>query len=340
MTPARAQDAGLTLSQPSDPGAAAPTMRAGILCGDGAVSVAAVPVPAPGPGEVRLRVEGCGICGSDLPMWQGRDWFDYPREPGAPGHEVWGRVDALGEGVSGFRRGDRVAALSYRGYAEYDIAAADRVVKLAPQLGDAPFPGEALGCAFNVFARAHITSGDTVAVVGVGFLGAAVAALAAQAGARVIGISRSASSRATALRVGAEQAIPLDDGTVEQVQQLTRGRLCDVVVEAAGVQATLDVAGALTCVRGRLVVAGYHQDGPRQVDMQLWNWRGIDVINAHERDPQTYLHGMSRAAAAVADGQLDLRALVTHRFPLDALGEALAAVAGGKAGIVKAVVCP
>jgi hypothetical protein len=53
-----------------------------------------------------------------------------------------------------------------------------------------------------------------------------------------------------------------------------------------------DLAGELCAERGRLVIAGYHQDGMRQVNVQLWNWRGIDVINAHERDPQAYVDGM------------------------------------------------
>ena len=66
-------------------------------------------------------------------------------------------------------------------------------------------------------------------------------------------------------------------------------------MEAVGKQWPLDLAAELTRERGRLIVAGYHQDGPRQVNMQLWNWRGLDVINAHERDPQVYLDGMRAA---------------------------------------------
>jgi threonine dehydrogenase-like Zn-dependent dehydrogenase len=70
-------------------------------------------------------------------------------------------------------------------------------------------------------------------------------------------------------------------------------------------------------------VAGYHQDGPRQVNMQQWNWRGIDVINAHERDPKIYLRGMTEAVEAVSSGKLDPTPLYTHTFPLERLDEAL-----------------
>jgi threonine dehydrogenase-like Zn-dependent dehydrogenase len=72
--------------------------------------------------------------------------------------------------------------------------------------------------------------------------------------------------------------------------------------------------------------------------MQLWNWRGLDVINAHERDPQVYLNGMRAAVDAVALGSLDPSPLYTHRFPLDRLGEALAATRDRPDGFMKALV--
>ena len=72
----------------------------------GQVEVAAVATPQPGPGQVRVRLEGCGVCGSDVPVWEGRPWFDYPREPGAPGHEGWGVVDAIGPRVDGVQEAE------------------------------------------------------------------------------------------------------------------------------------------------------------------------------------------------------------------------------------------
>ncbi len=315
-------------------------MRAAVLRGNGSVMIDEVPLPQPGPGEVRLALEGCGVCGSDLPVWEGRPWFEYPRQPGAPGHEAWGRIDAIGPGVTGWRAGERVAALSYQGYAEFDLARGDRIVRLTSELGGDPFPGEALGCAVNVFRRARIEPGDNVAVVGVGFLGALLVQLAARAGARVIGIARRGGAREIALAMGASDVLEFDDSAVDAVAHLTGGELCDVVIEAAGAQATLDVAGGLTRTRGRLVIAGYHQDGRREIDLQLWNWRGLDVINAHERDPEIYADGIRQAAAAVAAGRLDPRPLYTHRFALEELNTAFAALADRDPGLMKAVVCP
>jgi threonine dehydrogenase-like Zn-dependent dehydrogenase len=292
-----------------------------------------VPVPEPGPGQARVRIEGCGVCGSDVPVWAGRPWFEYPRDPGAPGHEGWGVVDAVGDGVTAVSVGQRVAGLTYRAYAAFDLVDAEHLVPLPASLDGQPFPGEALGCAVNVFRRSAISSGDTVAVVGVGFLGGLVAQLAARAGARVVGISRRAAALDVARAMGAGEVVALDDaGGI--------GLEADVVVEAAGTQRTLDVASGLVRTRGRLVIAGFHQDGSRTVDMQSWNWRGIDVINAHERDPAIYLEGIRLAAEAVADGGLDPSPLYTHRFPLDRVDEALTAATERPDGFVKALVMP
>jgi NADPH2:quinone reductase len=143
-----------------------------------------------------------------------------------------------------------------------------------------------------------------------------------------------------ARRFGAAEILPMEDHwqIIEQVKALTDGRWCDVTIEATGKQWPLDLAGELTRERGRLIVAGYHQDGMRQVNMQLWNWRGLDVVNAHERDPRVYLEGMQAAAELVASGRLDPTPLYTHRFPLERLGSALDTTRDRPDGFMKALV--
>ncbi|HLU47661.1 MAG TPA: zinc-binding dehydrogenase, partial [Planctomycetota bacterium] len=234
-----------------------------------------IPVPEPGPTEVRVRMEGCGICGSNLPVWEGRPWFDYPIEPGAPGHEGWGQIDAVGTEVTGLEAGTRVAVLSYHAFAEYDIASAAAVVPIPPALSSVPFPGEALGCAMNVLRRACVQKGDLVAIVGIGFLGAVLTRLCVERGATVIAISRRKTALELARASGAWLTFDYDDGQkiVEEVGALSDGAFCDVVLEVTGKQGPLDLATELTRPRGRLVIAGYHQDGRRTVDMRLWNWR-------------------------------------------------------------------
>jgi threonine dehydrogenase-like Zn-dependent dehydrogenase len=124
----------------------------------------------------------------------------------------------------------------------------------------------------------------------------------------------------------------------EEVRELTGGRLCDRVIECVGAQGPLDLAGELTAERGRLVIAGFHQDGPRQVNLFLWNWRGLDVINAHERDPAIYLEGIRMAVDAVVSGRIDPRPLYTDDVPLARLGDAFERVRTRPVGFLKALV--
>jgi threonine dehydrogenase-like Zn-dependent dehydrogenase len=294
----------------------------------------------PGPGQVRIRLEGSGVCASNIPVWEGREWFHYPLPPGAPGHEGWGRVDAVGEGVSSLEPGQRVTCVSGHAYAEMDVTSAQSVVPLPRELDGEVFPGEPLGCAMNIFERADIQRGQDVAIVGAGFLGLLLTQLATHAGARVVALSRRASALQMARRCGAHAALGSEDRWRAQAEAmaLTGGRGFDRVIEAGGEQATLDLASALAAERGRLVIAGYHQDGHRSVDMQSWNWRGIDVINAHERAPERYAQGMRAAIAAVCEGRLDPFPLFTHRLPLQDIGAALELTRNRPTGFIKAVV--
>jgi threonine dehydrogenase-like Zn-dependent dehydrogenase len=186
----------------------------------------------------------------------------------------------------------------------------------------------------------HVRPGETVAIIGVGFLGAVLARVASHAGARVLAISRRPFSLDIAKSMGAHELIPMDDHykIIERVKQLTDGKFCDCVIEAVGKQWPLDLAAELVRERGRLVIAGYHQDGPRQVNMQLWNWRGMDVINAHERELRAYVAGIEAAIAAVTGGVLDPSLLLTHRYPLEELGQALDETRDRPDGFLKALV--
>ena len=328
------------LDRAPEAGADARTMRAAVITGAGRLEVRAAPLPEPGPGQVRLKMQGCGVCASNLTPWAGPEWMEFPTEPGGLGHEGWGVVDMLGKGVEGLAVGDRVAALTYHAYAEYDLAEAEAVVKLPAALADRPFPGEPLACAMNIFRRCDVQAGQTVAVLGIGFLGALLTWLAKQAGARVIAISRRPFSLDVGKEMGADETIPMDDhwAIIERVKALTSGVFCERVIEAVGKQWPLDLAGELCAERGKLIIAGYHQDGPRQVNVQLWNWRGLDVINAHERDPAVYIAGLREAVEAVASGRLNPDPLYSRTYPLEQLGEALNATRDRPDGFLKALV--
>jgi threonine dehydrogenase-like Zn-dependent dehydrogenase len=314
--------------------------RVALLAAPRHLEVSARHVEEPGRGEIRVAIEGCGLCGSNLPVWEGRDWFDYPLAPGAPGHEGWGRVDAVGEGVTTCALGDRVTLLAEQALADFVVASAADAVVLPRSQDASAFPGEGLGCGFNVAARCDFAPDQTVCVVGLGFLGAVVTAVAAHAGANVIAVSRRAFSLAVGQAMGARHIVTNREPwrVVDEVHRLTGGALCDVVVEAVGTQGPLDLAAQLVRARGRLAIAGFHQDGPRTVDIQLWNWRGIDVVNAHERDSGVRVAGIRDAVAAVSDGWFDPQPLYTHTFPLSHADAAFAALADKPDGFLKALV--
>jgi threonine dehydrogenase-like Zn-dependent dehydrogenase len=313
--------------------------RVAMLTGSMRTQVVLGDVPRPRAGEVRVRLEGCGICASNIPLWEGRPWFEYPCAAGAPGHEGWGVVDGVGEGVADVSEGERVALVSHNAYAEYDLAPRQAIVCLPKQLDGVPFPGEPLGCAMNIFERCEIRAGHAVAIVGAGFLGMLLTQLAARAGALVVVISRRPCALKTAAVMGAQHVLSMDDaaGARERALELTDGRGYERVIEAAGLQSTLDLAGALTAQYGRLVIAGYHQDGPRQVDMQQWNWRALEVINAHERSLARYVSGIRRAVAAVLEGRLDPFPLLTHEVTLETLDQGFELTRTRPEGFMKAV---
>jgi threonine dehydrogenase-like Zn-dependent dehydrogenase len=304
----------------------------------GAIRLLEVDDPIPGAGQVLLKVLACGICGSDLNAWRGVPGIEYPLAPGLPGHEVWGEIVELGPGVDaslGLLPGRKATGLFQAGFAEYAVSNADELVAIPPSFGDDPLLGEPLACAANIVRRTQWRDDDILAVVGFGYMAALVVLLLfAERPGRWVAISRRAESRAIAMKLGAEAAVDFQDVPTDWWDKHS------VVLECAGVQQTLDYATWLTAYGGRLVVAGYHADGPRTVNMQSWNWKGIDVVNAHERQPRAYLQGLSEGLRLVGSYKLGIGRLLSHRWPLGQLELAFRTAMNRPPGYVKGMVLP
>jgi threonine dehydrogenase-like Zn-dependent dehydrogenase len=242
--------------------------------------------------------------------------------------------------VEGWSVGDRVALLSTHAFAQHDCARVGELVRLPQEWTGRAFPGEPLACAVNIFRRSEISAGHDVAIVGVGFLGACLTALAVGAGARVVALSRRRFALEIAEQYGARSLVHWDDGAraAHEARQLVGERGYDRVIECVGSQGALDVASQLAGTRTRLIIAGYHQDGLRSVDLQRWNWLGLDVVNAHERDPAQYRRGMEEAVGLVSSGRLNPWPLFTHMFPLADTAAAFHALAQRPRGFLKALV--
>ncbi|HEU4604481.1 MAG TPA: zinc-binding dehydrogenase [Steroidobacteraceae bacterium] len=316
------------------------SQRAAVLVDPLTTRVQSAPMPAPSSGEVRVRLQGCGICASNLSVWEGRPWFKYPRDAGSPGHEGWGIVDAIGEGVADIEVGERVAMISGHAYAEYDIAPRSAVVRLPREFDQLVFPGEPLGCVMNIFERSDIRAGQKVAIVGAGFLGLLLTQLATRAGADVVVLSRREYALGVAKSMGARETFDTADAYAakEGALRAAGGKGYDRVIEAVGMQSTLDLASSLTAEYAKLIIAGYHQDGLRQINLQEWNWRAIDVVNAHERSVERYVGGVQRAVDAILQGRMDPFGLFTHAVSLESLDHGFEMTRDRPDGFMKAVV--
>jgi L-iditol 2-dehydrogenase len=315
-------------------------MRQAVLTGPRRFAIEELPVPEIGPDEVLLRVAACGVCASELDIYQGA--AGHASYPWRPGHEVSGVVERAGARVAAPAPGDPVAVfVTTAGYGEYVAVPAAHCFPA----GDVPLElalGEPLACAVNAVELAGVALADDVVVVGAGFMGQLAIRLVQLRGPRRLivadtrddALARAASAGATAT------VNPAREPLAERVLELTDGAGADVTIEFTGTQGALEVVGACTRMSGTLVIAGYHQGPPRQVPLADWNWNAFRIANAHFRDVATILRGLRAGMRLVSSGRLSLEGLVTHRFPLASIDEAFRTAIEKPEGFVKATVTP
>ena len=260
-------------------------------------------IPQPGAGEVRIRVEACGICHSDLIVKQGSfPWLVYPR---VPGHEVVGIVDELGSGVSEWKKGDRVGVGWHGGhcfvcdscrrgdfvtcqnqaitgvtrdggYTQYMLARREALA-VVPRGLDSADAGP-LMCAgvttFNALRNSGARVGDLVAVQGVGGLGHLGIQYAAKAGYRVVAIGRGPENGALAKKLGAFAYVDTKATNVaEELKKLGGAKV--LLATAPNAKAMADTIDGLA-VGGKLLVVGAPSE-PMEVSVfsLLLSRRGI-----------------------------------------------------------------
>ncbi|MGA2379676.1 MAG: alcohol dehydrogenase catalytic domain-containing protein [Spirochaetia bacterium] len=295
------------------------------------------PIPQVGEADVLVKVKACGICTSELLNWSG-DNGSYPREIG---HEVAGEVVAVGGRVSKFRPGMAVTGLFHSGFAEFVVARQELVTHVPKGMGLTDALGEPLACILSGARRTPVEMGDTVALVGLGFMGLLMLqAVRLKGPAKIIGVDTRTEARKKALLIGADEVLAPDQVTTQlkltEWSQLGRGCGVDVAFETSGTQGGLTLAGQMPHEHGVLSIVGFHQGGPRQVDMELWNWKALQVINAHERRQDYLMDCMRRGLDLIAAGKLDMASLVTHRFGLDQVDDAFRALLAKPTGFIKA----
>jgi threonine dehydrogenase-like Zn-dependent dehydrogenase len=284
-------------------------------------------------GQVLMRVLLNGVCASELPVWTAGP---APQSAVTLGHEPVGEVVEVGPGVESLTVGDLVTGRVEQSFSEYAVADSRDLVTVPAGLTPQAALGEPLGCVVETLRRRPVDVGDRVAVVGAGFIGLCLLQLLQHTPAsEVVAIDPRADARGHALEHGAGSVVDPTDvtGDIDEGPE----KQFDLVVEASGTQAGLDLAGQLVRSHGTLAIMGYHQ-APRVVDVGLWNWRAIDVFNAHVRDRDRLRTNTERGLAMAAAGRIDLAELVTHRFPLEEIDRAFTALADKEPGIIKAVI--
>ncbi|WP_274361366.1 alcohol dehydrogenase catalytic domain-containing protein [Paenibacillus thermotolerans] len=320
-------------------------MKASVMVGQRKSEVRDVAIPQIGDEEVLIRVIACGVCASELHPWlSGSTWLEAKEtERLIFGHEPVGIIEKTGSRVHGFQKGDRVTGLVQHAFAEYTKADYRNIVKVPDSLHEYESLGEPLSCLMSGAQRTPVALGDDVAIVGAGFMGLGFLQLMKLKGAgRTIVVDVREEGLEHARTYGAVETYTPDsvppDYKVTEWNQMDRG--IAVTVEATGSQGGLQLAGEMTAVHGSLSVVGYHQGngGLRSVNMELWNWKAITVINAHERRNDVHMKQMQHGLKLIEAGLFDMKSMVTHVFGLHEVDKAYEALLTKPPGFIKAVV--
>lgn len=325
-------------------------MKASRFLGNKTFAVTDLPTPHAGPGELVLRNQVCGVCGTDVHIYHGEPGSADVNPPVVLGHEYSGEVVEVGEGVTGFAVGDHVTVdpniycghCAYcqngkkqlcpsmeaigvtrdGGFAQYSLIPASQAFKLEPTVPwEAAAMAEPLACCLHGIDLAGIQVGDKVCVVGGGAIGLLMVQLAKLSGASQIVLSEpNEKRRQVGLQLGANAALdPTRPDSQEVFAQVLDGG-ANVVIECVGnvpaVKSAFQFAG-----KGATVLLFSVPKVDATFDLPLFDvYKKELTIKGSFVNPDTH----ARAVALINSGKVDFGPIITHRFPLDQLPEAIA----------------
>jgi threonine dehydrogenase-like Zn-dependent dehydrogenase len=305
-------------------------MKTAVLTKEG-FEIREVPKPECKADEVLVKTSACGICEGDV--------FQYKTigdEEKQLGHEGGGVVCEVGANVRGFEVGETVTALGGP-YSEYFSAKPETLVKLPSNMVLESALGEPIACFVHAAGRFGVKPGDRVALIGCGFMGMGCLQMAKIQGAEeIIAIEPIKWRRDTAVELGATSTVDPSGKTAEDI--LAELNEFDVVIEAAGIPAAVDICTALVKQHGKIILVGYHQsnNGMRNVDMKTWNFKAIDVINGHVRRNDEKYDAMAYGMELVESGKLNIKPMVSS-YAFDDIALAFKDLVDRKEGLYKAV---
>ena len=339
-------------------------MKAAVLEAIKRIVVKDVAVPVPRSDEVLIKVKACGMCGTDLKLYNGQY---SARTPVVPGHEYAGEIVEVGKEVKNLKVGQRVVSdpnescgkcywcrnqqpcfcndlaaygvLRDGGFAEYCTASEKGIYPIPAGLADeAAAFAEPVSCVVHAMDRINYRSGETVAIIGGGPMGQIHLQFALHSGVRkVILIEQEATRCEMAKKFGAQVVINPKDGNVrERVLAETDGLGPDVVVEAVGRAETFEQAVELARRGGRVLIFGFAPEGQKATIIPFNVLSRELTILGSWVNPYSY----SRALDILATGKLDVQSLISNRLKLDNIQQAYTLMMEKPAGFMKTIVFP
>ncbi len=291
----------------------------------------------PADDEIVVKTHAAGICGQDKNLYNGiippsgglntemKRAFGYPY---FFGHEAGGTVVEVGSNVRRYKPGDRVIAFAWvETYSDYFFAKEEELEPAPTQMDmDLVSLGEPIGCAVFSGLCSKVQLGDTVAVIGMGFAGQVIAQVAKQKGAyQVIGVDVVDGKLKLAQSLGLDHAINSSEtDPLTAILDLTNGRGADVVVEVAGTEEAVQLCNNAVKHNGVLV---FYSWITRDVTLNISRWHNnsLEIVNTglvHHGVLQRHMW-VPQALRPVLQGQIRIEPLITHRFALDDIGQAM-----------------
>jgi L-iditol 2-dehydrogenase len=347
-------------------------MRVARLHAWGDVRVEEAAVPAVGPGEALIRIEACGVCGSDA-----LDWYVERKAPVVLGHEPAGEIVAVGAGVEHVRPGDRVfvhhhapcgacaecrrhlwsscatwraSRLEPGGFAEYARIPATNLARDTLRLPDAMDYEmatfiEPVACCIRAVRRGRTGAGDCVLVIGLGAMGLVMIQLARLAGAAVVaGSDLVPRRRELGLALGADFTLDPAAGPVaDAVRERSRGRGADVVLVCPGTADAVHAAIAAAAPGGRVVCfTPLPPDSPLALDACELYFREVQLRHSYSCGPDETRRALRllEREGRTLHPPLRVRSLITHRAGLDGVAAALERAKRPARDAIKSVILP
>ncbi len=317
------------------------------------VRIEEMPMPSTGPGELLVRVEACGICGSDV-----MEWYRIDRAPLVLGHEIGGQVVEVGKGEERYHEGDRITVAHHvpcntckyclsghhtvcdtlrqtnfypGGFAEYlrvPVINVDRGVFLLPDTMsyEEATVIEPLACVLRGLRKTDMQPGDTVLVIGSGITGLIYIQLARAFGAgRIIATDISEYRLEAARKFGADDTIDATEDVPERLRQINNGLPADIVIVCTGAEAAVGQALKSVERSGKILFfapTGPGVEIPFSVNDVFWR-NDITLTTSYAASPADY----QAALELIGAGTIKVKPMITHRLPMAETAEGFRLVA-------------